>query len=170
MTNKTHRIEEPALVYGLINRVVVFAMLVLLTFFLPRLMPGDPLDMVLASDLARELSAAEIQDLRQQMGMDGSLLEQFIHYCAAVAQGDFGYSVHHAASVTDLLGSSLPWTALLILCAMPLFLLVGVGVGIEAGRFPHHRLDRIMTTLITLLASIPPFATAVLLLAVFGFF
>ncbi len=157
------------LLSGLANRFVVLAFLVALTFFLPRLMPGDPLDILFPGDLARDLTPAEIAKLRHQMGLDGTLLAQFAGYCKALLQGDLGFSYIHAAPVAQLLASSLPWTGLLMLLATPIFLVLGIGCGIEAGRQPHQLLDRTMTTIVTIIASLPPFATAVLLLVLFGF-
>lgn len=157
-----------ALTYGLINRLAVFALLVALAFALPRLMPGDPLDVLLSEDVSRELTAPEIADLREQMGLSGSPARQFARYLAALAQGDLGYSHRHAAPVSDLLARALPWTALLFLGATPIFLLGGLLAGTMAGRRPHGPADRIATAAITLLASIPPFVAALGLLLAFG--
>ncbi len=162
-------VRMSAMLSGLTNRLVVFVFLVALTFFLPRLMPGDPLDILFPGDLARDLTPAEIAKLRHQMGLDGSLLAQFASYCKALFHGDLGFSCIHAAPVTQLLASSLPWTGLLMLLATPIFLLLGIGCGIEAGRQSHQLPDRIMTTIVTIIASLPPFVTAVLLLVLFGF-
>ena len=161
--------KQSGLAYGLINRIVIFLLLIFLTFLLPRLMPGDPIDMLISADVARELTQAERDDMHQQMGLNDPILEQFVKYCAAILQGDLGHSIHHAASVTDLLLKSLPWTGLLIVGSMPIFLLAGVGLGLEAGRSPHSYIDRALTLIVTFLASIPPFAIAVFLLALLGF-
>ena len=157
------------LLSGLANRLVVFIFLIALTFFLPRLVPGDPLDILFPGDLARDLNPTEIATLRKQMGLDGTLLSQFADYCKALLHGDLGFSYIHAAPVSQLLSSSLPWTGLLMLLATPIFLILGIGCGIEAGRQPHQLLDRAMTSIVTIIASLPPFATAVLLLVLFGF-
>ncbi len=160
--------ERSDLLYGLVNRLVVFLLLVILAFLLPRLMPGDPLDIMLSDDALRELTEAETAELRRQMGLSGSWLDQFWRYIGALARGDLGYSHQHAAPVAELLGKSLPWTGLLIAGATPIYLFVGLVGGIWAGRRPHGNADRIATTLITILASIPPFAAAILLLLTFG--
>ncbi len=161
--------QHSGLLYGLVNRMIILALLILLTFLLPRLMPGDPVDMLISSDVARDLSAAERTALQVQMGLNAPLWEQFGGYVLGILKGDLGYSAHHAAPVTSLLASALPWTGLLIILSLPVFLIVGVGLGIEAGQRPHRRLDHAVTGLMTLFASLPPFAVAVLLLAVFGF-
>tara|TARA_E500000318_G_scaffold111994_1_gene133210 strand:+ start:1418 stop:2407 length:990 start_codon:yes stop_codon:yes gene_type:complete len=153
---------------GLVNRLAVFALLVGLTFALPRLIPGNPLDLLLSSDLIRALTLEETRALRREMGLNGSWLEQFFDYCLAIMQGDFGYSVQHAAPVTSLLLNALPWTGLLILGAVPVSLVIGVLGGIEAGRAPHRLVDRLLTIAMTMLLGIPPFMIAILLLVLFG--
>jgi peptide/nickel transport system permease protein len=148
--------------------VVVFLLIALLTFLLPRLMPGDPLDLLLSSDLARQLTPVEAEVIREQMGLTGSWPRQLGSCLLSLATGDLGYSLQHAAPVADLLSRALPWTLLLIACALPLYLVIGVAAGIEAGRATGSAFDRASTALATFLASIPPFAAAVLLLLAFG--
>lgn len=156
------------LLAGFANRVIVLLLLVILTFALPRMMPGGPLELLLAPDAAGNLTDAQQQQLRQTMGLTGSWLDQFMAYGSQLLHGDLGYSFHHAAPVAGLLGTALPWTGLLIALALPIYLLVGVGAGIEAGRAPHSRRDRILTVLMSVLSSIPPFASAIFLLLAFG--
>ncbi len=160
--------RRAGLIYDLVNRVIVFFLLIVLTFALPRLMPGDPLSLLLSSDVTRELTAAETEALRRDMGLAGSWADQFFTYFRAVLSGDLGYSFHHAAPVSRLLATALPWTGLLVLGAIPLYLVVGVFAGIEAGRVPHRRFDRVATGLMTVLASLPPFTVAVFLLLIFA--
>ncbi|MDV2078979.1 ABC transporter permease [Marinobacter xestospongiae] len=160
--------QIPELLRGFATRLAVFSLLLALTFALPRLLPGDPVELLHSSDLMRELTAAEEQRLYRSMGLEGSWLDQFGGYMAAVLQGNLGYSIQHGAAVSQLLAHALPWTGLLILGAMPIALLIGVTAGIEAGRCPHGPFDLIATGLMTCLSSVPPFAWAILLVLVFG--
>lgn len=153
---------------GLINRLIVFLVLVLLTFILPRLVPGDPVDIFLSADEVRDLHPAELTALRDKMGLTGSWLDQLGHYLAKVMTGDLGYSHLHAAPVSELLSTSLPWTGLIIFGAFPIYLLIGVTAGIVAGRLAHHKTDIFLTHLMTLLASVPPFMAAIFLSLLFG--
>ena len=153
---------------GLLDRVVVFLLLVVLTFVLPRLMPGDALNLMLSSDMARSMSRAETDNLRQSMGLDATISTQFLTYVTNLAQGDLGRSIQHAAFVSDLIGRALPWTLLLVLAALPVYLGISVVIGIEAGREPHGKTDRAFTGVMTLLASVPPYSAAVFLLLGFA--
>ncbi len=164
--NNPVSIKLPARTFitGFINRLLVLFFLLVLTFALPRLMPGDPLELLVSSDAVRALTELERQTLRQQLGLEGNIVHQFAAYCSALLRGDLGYSVAHAASVSHLLLTSLPWTLLLIIGAMPVYLVVGISLGIEAGRHPHGRVDRVLTPVLTLFSSIPPFLLALFLL------
>lgn len=157
-----------AILRGFCDRLTVFVLLIALTFILPRLMPGDPLELLISSDAARELSAGEIAHLRQTMGLDGSLLQQMGRNLHALAAGDLGFSFRHAAPVKALLLGALPWTLLLVGSALPLYLCTGLALGIEAGRQPGSFADRLLTAAMIVVASIPPFATAIILLIAFG--
>lgn len=148
--------------------MIVFLALILLTFMLPRLMPGDPIDIFLSADEVRDLHPSELAALKDKMGFSGHWSEQLNHYILSLIAGDLGYSYLHAQPVANLLADSLPWTGLIILGALPIYLFIGVIGGIMAGRRPYRPIDRIITRLMILLASLPPFMTAVFLLLLFG--
>ncbi|WP_299939531.1 ABC transporter permease [uncultured Microbulbifer sp.] len=153
---------------GFVNRLLIFALLLVITFYLPRLLPGDPLEVMVASEYTRGLNAGEIQQLRIHMGFEGSWLDQLAAYGFGILHGDLGYSFRHAAPVADIIIQPLGWTLFLILLALPIFLVTGVACGIEAGRQPHGGIDRFLTGAMTLLASLPPFVMAIGLLLVFA--
>ena len=156
------------LVRGLVDRAIIFAGLIALTFILPRLMPGDPFELLFSADATRGLDPNEMTLLRRQYGLDGSWLEQFIDYLGALMRGDLGFSLRHASPVRDLLLAAAPWTLLLIIGAMPVYLCIGLMAGIEAGQQPHSARDRLITGAMILLSSIPPFAAAIFLLLAFA--
>ena len=154
--------------YGLLTRMVVFLFLIVLTFLAPRLLPGDPVQLAQSSDLTRSLTASEIVDLQLQLGVSGPWPKQLWAYLTGLVQGDLGYSVPHAASVTSLLANTLPWSLLLLTLAAPVILGLGVWGGIAAVQKPGSCVDRLATAMVTVLASLPPFTSALLLLLVFG--
>lgn len=157
-----------SLLSGLANRLVVLAIIVGLTFLLPRLLPGDPLDLMVSPDAARSLTVEEAARLRLVMGIDSNWLEQFVAYVQRLVTGDLGYSRQHAAPVGSILAKAIPWTALLIGLSLPIFLIVGVGTGIEAGLRRHSAIDRGLTYAMAVVGSLPPFASTVFLLIGFA--
>jgi len=156
------------LLRSLLQRMTVFVVLLALMSLLPRLLPGDTLDVLMDSDVQRGLQDSQLSDLRDRLGLGGNLAEQVWRDLVRLTQGDLGYSLLHGAPVSHLLADALPWTALLIALATPLFLGLGILLGVEAGRQPGARADRFITTGMSLLASVPPFVTAVALFLCFG--
>ncbi|MFV1598944.1 MULTISPECIES: ABC transporter permease [unclassified Phaeobacter] len=156
------------LLSGLLLRFLIFCVVLVLCAILARMMPGDTLEVMLSTDLARGLGSGELDRLQGRMGLTGDIASQVWRYAKGLWAGDLGYSMPHAAPVLQLLLTALPWTGLLILGATPIFVIGGVLTGIEAGRLPGGTVDRWVTPVVTLLASLPPFTGAVLLLLAFG--
>ncbi|MCG7625857.1 ABC transporter permease [Epibacterium sp. Ofav1-8] len=156
------------LLRSLVHRIAVFGFLLVLMSVLPRLLPGDTLDVLMDSDVQRELADDDLHALRDRLGFGGSLAEQVGRDLLRLLRGDLGYSLLHGAPVRRLLAEALPWTGLLIAAATPVFLGLGIMLGVEAGRQPGSRADRVLTAGMSLLASIPPFVTAIALLLVFA--
>ena len=157
-----------AVAAGLASRLIVLGVVALIVFALPRALPGDPLTAALSPDLARDLDPGELAALRARLGLDGSWWAQLSDWVEVLARGDLGFSVSHARPVAELLTQSLPWTLLLILAAMPVYLGLGTFAGIVAGCVPGGRRDRRLTFAVTLLASIPPFLLALLMMLGFA--
>ncbi|EIM77004.1 oligopeptide transport system permease OppB [Nitratireductor aquibiodomus RA22] len=156
------------LLRGLAARLVVFGLVFVLMSVLPRLLPGDTFDSLMASDLVLGLDAGTEAALRERMGLSGGLWQQVGAETFAALRGELGFSLIHGAPVADILLGALPWTGLLVMLAVPLFLAMGLATGIEAGRAPGSRMDRAITLGMSVLASIPSFVMAVFLLLLFG--
>lgn len=140
---------------GFVERLAAFLLLALLAFSLPRLMPGNPVDIAYSSDVTRELTTGETENFRRLFGLAGNWLEQFLSFLKALVRLDLGYSVQHASPVSTLLWSALPWTLLLVAAAVPIYTAVGIGLGIEAGRSTNGAFDRVATGIMLVLSSMP---------------
>ncbi|WP_260094575.1 hypothetical protein [Phaeobacter inhibens] len=70
---------------------------------LSRMMPGDTLQVMLSTDLARGLGTGEVQQLQETMGLGGGIASQVWAYLSRLLAGDLGYSIPHAAPVLQLL-------------------------------------------------------------------
>ena len=88
--------------------IVMFCALSI-NFALPRLMPGDPLQLIAGEDAAR-LDAAQRKTVLSQYGLDRPLWDQFGIYLSGAVRADFGYSYHDRRPVGDMLLERLPWT------------------------------------------------------------
>ncbi|MFC7717459.1 ABC transporter permease [Nonomuraea recticatena] len=140
-------------------------MVIVATFFLFRLIPGDP---VIAYTRDVPLSPDQIELLRRQMGLDKPLLQQFADFVLRTLQFDLGTSYEYKRPVTDLIGERVGPT--LLLAGVGLFIAVSLGLWQGTRAAWHHggRLDRFSTGVSLVLWSVPTFWLGLLLLMVLG--
>jgi len=117
---------------------VVFGVLVL-TFVIARLVPGDPA----IAYAGPKATAAEIQAARVQFGLDQSAPHQFVTYVLGVLRGDWGTSLHTKAPVLDDLFRVVPTTLVLVISALVLAVAVGIPLGMFAAR-AHGRIGDLL--------------------------
>jgi peptide/nickel transport system permease protein len=137
---------------------------VLVTFLLTRVLPGDPAVFFAANP---SMDAAAVEELRAALGLDRPLPEQFVLYLGALARGDLGQSVTTGLPVTRELLNRLPASAELTLLAFALAVLVAVPLGLAAALRPGSALDHACRLLATLGGSLPTFVTGLLLIYLF---
>lgn len=154
-------------VVGIATYGLVLAVAVTLNFALPRLAPGDPLDYVVGPEL-EALSAAQQQRLRVELGLHGSLPEQYARYLADLARGDLGVSLRYARPVSTILMERIPWSVLLVTPAFVLGFLLAVALGLVAARRRGRWPDIGLLSGTQLLDSLPVFWIAMVLLTVFA--
>jgi len=142
---------------------VVFGVL-LLTFLLVHLVPGDPVEVM----LGESASGADRVALRAELGLDQSLPKQFADYLGKLAHGDFGVSIHGRVAIAGLLAERIPATARLALLALAMALLVGLPLGIVAALHQHRWPDRLATLSALTLSAMPHFWLGPLLMLVFA--
>jgi dipeptide transport system permease protein len=109
--------------------VPTFIGITLLTFFLIRLVPGDPIETMAGE---RGIDPARHELLRKEYGFDRPILVQYGVYIARVLQGDLSKSLVTQAPVLDEFLALFPATIELALCAIILALLIGIPAGILA--------------------------------------
>ena len=85
-----------------------------LVFLLIHLVPGDPIDMMLGENA----QMADRQALREALGLDQSLGQQFITYFSNLLQGDLGTSLHSRVPVVELIAERLPATVELAIISL----------------------------------------------------
>ncbi|MCB1184514.1 ABC transporter permease, partial [bacterium] len=95
-------------------------------FFAVRLAPGDPLDQV----VNEEVTAADRALLRQRLGLDRSLPEQYAHWLTGAVRGDFGLSLRQQRPVADVVGDALGPTLQLTLVSYVLHLALAVATAL----------------------------------------
>lgn len=108
--------------------LVTLLLATIVVFLGVRALPGDPA-LALAGE---DRDPASLQAIREQYGLDDSLLVQFWQFASHAARGDLGQSIRTGESVSGMLRSALPVTIELSLLAIAVAALLGVGAGVVA--------------------------------------
>ncbi len=142
---------------------VVFGVL-LLTFLLVHLVPGDPVEVMLGDSA----TSGDRAQLRAELGLDQSLPLQFGNYLKHVVHGDFGRSIHQHTAISTLIAERVPATFKLALLALVIALSIGLPLGIAAALHHLHWPDRLATLSALTLSAMPHFWLGPLLMLVFS--
>ena len=145
--------------------IPTFLGVTLLTFALIRLVPGDPIELLVGE---RGIDPARHAELRAEWGLDKPLLEQYLIYITNLAQGNFGRSVVTKEPVIKEFFTLFPATIELSLFAITLALLVGIPVGILAAVRRGSAFDYLSMGLSVTGFSMPIFWWALLLILTFS--
>ena len=137
--------------------VIVFGML--------HLLPGDPVQVILATSGATPDAVAK---LRSQLGLDLPLHIQYFRYLNGLLHGDMGSSLFTYRPVTEIIQQNVGATLELAFSAMLLSLVVGIPLGILAAVFKDSWIDHLAMTLAVVGVSAPGFWTALLMILLFS--
>ena len=137
---------------------------VVLTFILMRVLPGDPAVFFASGPNA---GAAEIEDIRHRMGLDRPMPEQLARYLRDVATGNLGHSLTTGQPVSRDLAARLPASLELTFTALIIALSLSVPLGVLAALRPGSALDHAIRTVCTLGVCMPTFVSGLLLIYVF---
>ena len=145
----------------LIQAAVIVAIVAEITFALIHLAPGDPFSAVIDNP---NVSEKVRETLRAQYGLDRPLPEQFVRYVNALAHGELGWSFSHDRPVSEVLGSSLPNTLLLMSTALVASFALGILVALVQVARRGSITDRLLSGITLLFFSMPDFWLAILAL------
>jgi peptide/nickel transport system permease protein len=130
--------------------------LVTFNFALPRLMPGDPIDALMAFGSPNYVTN------------DDPLGEQYVRYLADLARGDLGVSIVSNTPVSEELASRVGWSFLLISTAILISILIGLPTGVHSGWRRGRRLDRGLLAFFLSVQNLPIFFVGSVVLVVFS--
>jgi peptide/nickel transport system permease protein len=151
---------------------ITFAAAFLLNFFLPRMMPGDPVAAIVARMAQGQSNATGVQAIYKQytelFGTNKPMLTQFLIYIKNVVHGDFGFSfAQYPRTVADVLKTSLWWTLALQFPAIIIGFLIGNVLGVLAA-YLKGWYDKALMPLSIFASGLPAFGMAIILLVIFG--
>jgi peptide/nickel transport system permease protein len=125
------------IVQRILQTIIVLFGVLLMTFVLVHLIPGDPAQVILGTDSTPE----ELERLRHLLELDQPLPNQFVNYMGRVLRGDFGDSIFQHEPVMKLILERLPATIELTIAALLIATVVGVIAGIISATRPNSVFD-----------------------------
>jgi len=152
-------------VQRLLQNVFLLWVLISFMFVLFRLLPGDPVSIVVSAELPEQARTA----LRKSWGLDRPLGEQYVAYLLNLVQGNFGLSFQHQKPVWGILSEKLVNTLVLMVPATLLAVVLGIAGGMYFGWKRGSRIERLGILLPPIIRGIPSFWLGILLLMLFSY-
>jgi peptide/nickel transport system permease protein len=152
------------LAHRLLLAIPTLLIVLLLSFLLMHLVPGDPARVVAGNSASPEQLAA----VRAQLGIDQPLVSQFATYIGNVARGDLGTSLENRQSVATRIADTLPVTLSLTAIALIFTVLIAVPCGVLAALRRGRWLDQAVAAVSAFFIAIPPFIVGLVLVVLFA--
>ena len=150
---------------------------VTIVFFVPRLVPGNPVEAMLGrmqsmgTYMEPEMIASMRATMMETFGLTGTLWEQYTGFLRrAIFSFDFGVSLSlYPARVNDLIGRALPWSISLLLFTTLFCWFAGNAIGLLAGFYQDKLFSKVIETLAMIIYPVPYYILALLFVIVFAY-
>ncbi|KYG65108.1 diguanylate cyclase [Bdellovibrio bacteriovorus] len=150
----------------ILQTLAVIVVLSYVCFYLMSLMPGDPVDMMVASN--PKITAEDVARLKSLYGLDQPVYKRYANWVASIAQGDLGYSRTYRVPVQELMGPRLWNTFILSFASLTLSLLIAIPLGVISALKPGSKTDYFVNLFSFAGISIPSFWLAIVLIIIFA--
>lgn len=147
----------------LLQTIPVIILVSIFSFLIIHLAPGDPVNMYIKPEMTIE----DIEAIREELGLNAGIVEQYISWIKNVFQGELGYSLVNHQSVSEQIMEKLPATVSLMGVSMIFSLLVSIPLGLISGLKRDKITDQIISIFSYIGISIPSFWFALMLIVVF---
>lgn len=148
--------------------LLCFLIVLMLNFFLPRLLPGNPVA-YLTGFSEEDMTPAQVSYYRQALHLDQSAVVQFGYYLQSLLDGTLGYSYKKEAAVSMLIGQRLGYTLQITLPAVTISTLIGLLWGLSSGYKKDSVFDKLSTATHIVINTMPTFLIALVLMILFCF-
>lgn len=148
--------------------IPVLIIVSVIVFSVMHLLPGDPTELMLAGAEGGAVSAERLEELREVMGLNDPLYQQFGNFFVGAVQGDLGTSIRFRSPVTEIVLDRFPYTLRLSLAGLAVAMLIGVPLGTLAAIKRNTWLDSFSMALSLIGVSMPIFWLGLLLILVFA--
>lgn len=152
------------LVRRLLGMIPTLLIVVVIVFLFVHMLPGDPARLVAGQDADQQT----INLIRQDLGLDLPLHEQFFRYCSDLTQGNLGQSLRTKRPVTQEIAERFMPTLWLTIWSMLWSVIIGMALGICSAVWRNQWPDRLGMTLAVSGISFPAFALGMMLMQIFS--
>ena len=144
--------------------IPVLFVVITLIFFMIRIIPGDPALNILGEDA----DPADVEALRERLGLNDPILVQYVKYLKGIIQGDWGASLYNDVPVFENIRGRMEPTILLTIYSVTLAVLIGVPVGIIAAKKRNSLADYSLTFFSAVGMSAPGFWVGLMMVYYLG--
>ncbi len=144
--------------------IPVLLFIIFIVFFILNITPGDPAQLLLGRDAPPEA----VQKLREDFGLNKPFLARYVDYVTSVARLNFGKSYRTNKPVYDEILSRFPFTVQIALISVLVSLILGIPMGILSAVKRYSGIDITLTVTSLLLASVPGFWLALMMILIFA--
>jgi len=148
--------------------LVVVLLVTVIIFFGMRLLPGDPIYMLLNPSEIQSFTPEQLAAIRHEAGIDRPLIVQYFDWLGGVFQGDLGQSILTKTSASEEIRTRIPVTAYLGSLAFILGIIIGVTLGVISAVKRATWLDTVVTVFANIGITIPIFWLGIMLILLFG--
>jgi peptide/nickel transport system permease protein len=151
-----------------LRAVILLFLISLIIFFAMRLLPGDPIYMILNQGQIANATTEQIQAIRAQFGLDRPIIVQYIYWLGGIFHGEFGTSIAYHTSPLSILARTIPITLNIAIPAFIISLLLGIPAGIICATRRATWIDTVVTVLANVGITVPIFWLGTILIYVFA--
>jgi peptide/nickel transport system permease protein len=158
---------------AILKALLTIFVVVTLTFFLIRLMPGNPIEVYINSLMSEQgmsyTEAADVVRGKFSVDLNRPVIEQYASFLVNLARGDLGNSVlSEGVPVTSLIMQYLPWTLFAVGTGLLISFTLGIGLGVVTAYWRNSFVDQILSSVGAILASIPDYLIGIMIVVFLG--
>ncbi len=149
----------------LITLIITLLFISFITFTAFSVIPGDAATARLGTNATPE----QVEQLREEMGLNDPIPVRYVNWLADAIQGDFGDSYqYNGVTVASLMSDRLPVTAILAVMSLLIILVISIPLGVISARYAGRWLDTLINQLSQITMAVPAFFLGILLTYIFG--
>lgn len=150
---------------SLIPKLFIISIIIFLGL---QLVPGDPISRTVPPDKLAEMDPVKVEQLREKMGLNDSLIERYGTWIGNIFKGDFGYSLSTHGEISKIIANRLPATLELAAISLLIATILGLLFGFISAIKQHTIADYSFTTLGMIGISVPEFFFGLVGILIFG--